>query len=198
MSCIKDITQDITYSCGFKAIQGLEKKALLVNRAHIDFSAIVRNANGTVITALPLLAGKTAYIVDDIKNLNTVSSEFVSGDSDNGHKHSFLARFHNLDENALANINALTNGAELVVITETKFKGNAQKSAFKIFGLDLGMKMSEGKYSSNENKATYTFTLSSEDGYEEPKPFYFWLETDYSTTKKKYDRKLTPPAPKTP
>ena len=190
MSCDPKLGGDITFDCTDKPIQGLERKSLLINRSSIDWAAITKDPTGTIITSLPLLAGETAYVVDNIKNLNNATSTFVVGDADNGHKHAFTGRFYNVDAAALANINSFQDEGEFVLITETKYKGSDMQSAFKIFGLDVGMKMSEGVYDANANKGAYTFTLSNEDGMEEPTAFYIWLETDYATTKPRFDAKL--------
>lgn len=195
MACIKKITVPIVYDCDNKPIAGLETRALMANRADIDFAAIVRSADGTTITNLPMIGAAVGFPIDDIKNLNNANSEFVKGEMDNAHKHSFLGRIFNLDPASLVTVNALADGAEVVIIVESKYKGTDQASAFKIFGLDVGLTMQEGKYGSGENKGVYTFTVGSEDGYEEPKALYFWLEGaaspgTYAETKTRFDAAL--------
>jgi len=187
--CITQITGDIIQDCLEKPIAGIEGKGVLINRADIDFASVVRNAEGTIITALPLLPGKTGYAIDNIKNLNYVGAELVVGDTDNSFKQSYSSRFPRVDEKGLQNINAMING-EFVFVQERKDKGSDLTTAFIVVGLDVGLKITEGKYTTNENKGAFTFVLANEDGFEEPVLFYFLNETDYATTKPRYDAKF--------
>ena len=181
---------DILFDCDNQSTQGLEKQSLLILREDIDFTGITFDAENVTITSFPLLSAKTGVFVESNKNTNSASSEFVKGDVLNGNNHSFTGRFFNLDATSLDSINSMQCDQDFVMIVPTKYKGANGAAGFKVLGLDVGMKMQEGRWASEEEKGTYIFTIGSEDGYEEPKPLYLWLETDYATTKTRFDAKL--------
>lgn len=191
MSCLKNLTANITYdSCtpANKAKGGLETTAVIINRSEIDFASATQT--GATLTNISLDAGKTGFSIDWIKQLGVSASEIAITDSLDGFSHSFACRIFGTSAADAERMKELLEG-EFVVIVETKFKGTNQESAFKVFGFENGLKVSEGSYTSNENDGSQLFTLASVEGYLESYPYLIWKETSYATTKTKFDNKLS-------
>lgn len=193
MSCINKITGGISYNKSQKPVAGIECKAILVNRDSIDQASLAYDATTGVLTNLSLKSGEVAYNVDNLKQLNVAGSEFTASDSGiNTHSNSFLGRIYNLDATGVKFVEELGD-ASLVLVVERKAKGDGT-SAFIVLGLENGMVQTEGTYSSAENNGMYVFTIASEEGFGESKPITIWNETDYATTKAKFDNLLAVPA----
>lgn len=193
MSCVRKIAGSINYDCANKSKAGIEAKALVFNRSDIDLTALTKGVDGVTVTNISLKSGAVAYEIDNLKQVNSVGSDFVKNDNGiNTYSNKFLGRVYQLDAMGVARVAELGEADGLVVIVETKAKGTDNASAFKIFGLDQGMTKSEGAYTSNAEGGSYVFTIASEEGYEEDVPFYIWTETDYASTKAKFDNLLAP------
>jgi hypothetical protein len=191
MSCLKNLTANITYdSCtpANRAKAGLETTAVIINRSDIDFASVTQT--GATLTNISLDSGKTGFSIDWIKQLGVSASEIAITDSLDGFSHSFACRIFGTSAADAERMKELLEG-EFVVITETKFKGTNQESAFKVFGFENGLKVSEGTYSSAENDGAMLFTLSSVEGYLESFAYLIWKETNYAATKTKFDNKLS-------
>ena len=190
MACNKKITADIAYDCLDAPLKGLDgSKAVLINYDDVDFSASTM-ADGAV-SALVLKAGTIGYDISWYKELGSVTSSYAANAEDvDGFSHSFIARLSNSSTaNSLA-ANELKNGRFLVVV-ETSYKGVAQAEAFKVYGFDSGMELSEMTQSSNENSGSILFTLATREGTVERFPFGVYFDTDYATTKAEFDGKFT-------
>jgi hypothetical protein len=59
-----------------------------------------------------------------------------------------------------------------------------------VLGFNSGLVASSDTWNANENDGVEIFELSSLDSFEEPKPYYTLLETDYATTKAAFDNKF--------
>ncbi|HRE77113.1 MAG TPA: hypothetical protein PLL09_04725 [Flavobacterium sp.] len=185
--CLKKLTQNITYdSCtpALRAKTGLETKAVIINRSDLDFTAITES--GATVTNLSLMSGATGYSINWVKQLGNTASAYSVNDGLDTYNHSFICRVFGQSASDAEIIKELGEG-EFLVVVETKFKGVDQKDAYKIFGLESGLKKSEGTFSSIENDGSYVFTLSSVEGFGESYPYKVYLETDYTTTKTKFD-----------
>ncbi|MCG2611504.1 hypothetical protein LZZ90_08285 [Flavobacterium sp. SM15] len=190
MSCIGKLTANIAYDCtpANRAKGGLETSAVLINRADIDWTSVTQS--GATVTNVSLMSGATGYGIEWIKQLGTVGSEVSINDGLDTFTHNFAGRIFGSGADDAERMKELLEG-EYVVIVETKFKGTGNVDAFKVFGLENGLKMSEGTYSSAENDGALLFTLASVENYGESYPFLIWNETNYSTTKAKFDNKLS-------
>lgn len=190
MSCIGKLTANIAYDCtpANRAKGGLETSAVLINRADIDWTSVTQT--GATVTNISLMSGATGYSIEWIKQLGTVGSEVSINDGLDTFTHNFAARIFGSGADDAERMKELLEG-EYVVIVETKFKGTSNADAFKVFGLENGLKMSEGTYSSTENDGALVFTLASVENYGESYPFLIWNETNYTTTKAKFDNKLS-------
>lgn len=187
MSCVTKITNNIAYDCtpAQRAKAGLESKAVIINRADIDLTALT--VSGASVTNLSLVSGATGYSIEWIKQLSNTASEFAANDSGTDlFNHSFIGRIFGQNASDAERVRELKDG-EFVMVVETKFKGTDNASAYKVFGLESGLKMSEGTYTSLENDGAFLFTLSSVEGYGESYPYQVWSEGTYSVNKAKFD-----------
>ncbi|MDG3581772.1 hypothetical protein [Galbibacter pacificus] len=190
MSCLNKLTSNITYDCttGTRAKGGLEGKAVIINKADIDLQALTQS--GSTVTNLSLNAGESGYDISWVKQLGSASSTFAVNDGLDSFTHAFLCRVFGSSAEDAERIKELSEG-EFVVVVETKYKGEDNADAFKVYGLENGLKMSEATMNSTENDNSMLFTLSSLEGFGEQYPYLVFLETDYSTSKAKFDDKFS-------
>lgn len=187
MSCINKLTANISYDCSSenRAKSGLETKAVIINAVDIDKTALTQS--GSTVTNLSLLSGTTGFSISWIRQLGSTGSEVVLNDSGlDSFSHSFACRVFGQSAEDAERIKELLEG-EFVLVVETKFKGTSNADAYKIFGLENGLKMAEGSFTSLENDGSFVFTLKSQEGFGESYPYKIFLETNYSTTKAKFD-----------
>ena len=186
-NCIKNVTANITYDCNtpaLRAIAGLETKAVILNRSDIDRTSLTRS--GSTVTNLNLVSGATGYEITWVKQLANTNSEFSVNDGLDTFTHAFECSVFGQTAADAERIKELSV-SELVMVVETKFKGVNNADSYKIFGLEQGMRMSEGKFTSLENDGGFKFKLSSVENFGESYPWLVYLETNYTTTKTKVD-----------
>lgn len=186
MSCINKLTANISYDCtsANRAKGGLETKAVLINTADIDLTALTMS--GSTVTNLTLKSGATGHEIGWIKQLGNTASEFSVNDGLDTFSHSFACRVFGQGAADAERIKELAEG-EFVVVCETKYKGTASVDAYKVFGIENGMKMSEGSFTSLENDGSFLFTLSSVENFGESYPYRIFLETSHTASKTKFD-----------
>ena len=181
------ITQNISYDCtpAGRAKAGLESKAVIINKSDLDLTALT--VSGASVTNLSLASGSTGYSIEWIKQLANTASEYVANESGvDTYSHSFVGRIFGQTAADAERAKELKDG-EFVVIVESKFKGADNLSAYKVFGLENGLRMSEASFTSLENDGAFLFTLASVEGYGESYPYQVWSEGTYVTNKAKFD-----------
>lgn len=185
-NCIQKLTSNIAYDCRTtnRAKGGLETKAVLINVADLDLTAITQS--GATVTNLALKSGATGYEIGWIKQLANTASEFSVNDGLDTFNHSFAARVFGQGADDAEIIKQLAEG-EFVVCVETKFKGTGNVDSYKLFGLENGLRMSEGSFTSLENDGSFLFTLSSVENFGESYPYKVYLEGTYVASKAKFD-----------
>ncbi|KIO50948.1 hypothetical protein [Flavobacterium hibernum] len=186
MSCINKVTANIAYDCSTsnRAKGGLESKAVLINTIDIDRTALTQS--GGTVTNLTLKSGSTGFEIGFIKQLGNTAAEFTINDGLDSFKQSFACRVFGQSSADAERIKELSQG-EFVMVVETKFKGTNNVDAYKVFGIDNGLKMSEGTFSSIENDGSFVFKLSSVDGFGEEYAYKTYLEGTYAATKAKFE-----------
>jgi hypothetical protein len=185
MACEGLITTDILNDCDNPTVGGLETNVVLINEDDIDITATTYDpVNPLIITNLQLLSGKTGYLLQGVKQVNSDSYEVVKKEFGvDKWKHIFSGVILNP---SAANKNQLYNmsqGSKFVVVVERKWKGEDNEEAFEVLGIKSGLELITATYNSKENDGAIPFTLESTEGFEEPKPACTLLETDYTTTK---------------
>lgn len=184
MACDGLITADILYDCDNAPIGGLETDVLLFNVADIDVDAITFDAgNSDIVTNFQLLSGKTGFLLQGVKQINSASSELVKKEfSSDKHKHVFNGVVLNVSAANKQQINIMSEGSKYVAIIDRKWKGDSNADAFLILGLESGLELLTATWNSNENDGVLQFSLESTEGFEEPRLPNTLLETDYATT----------------
>ena len=188
IDCIEKIIGNIGYDCSRegRAKAGLETRAVILNKSDLDLTAVT--SSGSVVTNITLESGATGYYCDWILKQGNNTAAFVAGENTAPiFNHSFLARIHGTGAQDAERARELGNG-EFEIVTQTKWKGTDNVEAYKVFGFDSGMKMSELTYSANENDGSMLFTLSSvENGGGETYPFMIYNEGSYAANKARFD-----------
>lgn len=192
MACTGLIDADILFNCEDASIAGLEVDVIIANRADVDITALTYDASNKLIaTNFQLKAGKTGYLIQGVKQTNSSTHELVIKETSNDKvKHVFNGIILTPSAANKLQLQNMKDGGDFVIITEKKWKGTDDLDAFEILGLDSGLKLTASNYSSNENDGSITFSLTSVDGYEEPKYPLTLLETDYATTKTAFGNKF--------
>lgn len=182
--CIKLLSKDLGFDCDDK-VKGVEKRLLLINRQDIDFAGTQIENNK--ITSLILKNEKKAYSIDYLNDTHvSVSTKPEFSDEDfNGHKHSIGIKIYGKTPEDYEQIDALVDGAELVAVVENK---GANDNAFEVYGFYMGLVATEGE--GRTNGGVYSLTIATPSNYKEPKSVLKWLETDFATTKARFDKKL--------
>lgn len=186
MECINKLTANIDYDCtpANRAKGGLESSAVIINVGDIDRTALTQT--GATVSNLSLNAGSTGFQISWIKQLGNSATEFTVNDGLDTFKHSFACRVFGQAASDAERIKELSQG-EFVVVVETKFKGTGNVDSYKVYGLESGLKMSEGSATSLENDGSFIFTLSSVENFGETYPFQTYLEGTYAASKAKFD-----------
>ena len=184
MACEKEISGSFELDCTKIPTKGIVQSVTIMNTADIDKSAVVFTDDVT-IEDLPLKAGgKRAYLMDGVKNLLNAQATFVpSDDTFDGWNHTLVSYIADLNPDNLEQLKALTNGAEITAIVQTKYAGadGTGSSEYKVLGYDVGMVLTEGVYDANENGGL-PFTLANKDGYENAQFPYAFFKTSDSVT----------------
>ncbi|MGQ2984857.1 hypothetical protein [Flavobacterium sp.] len=187
MSCDIRLLNNIGFDCSKPAKAGLETKALLINRADIDKTALT--LSGAAVTNISLTSGATAYSIGWVKQLGSTASSFVANENGlNKFSHTFNCRIFGQGVEDAHRVAELANG-EYVLVVQTKW-GAGTDEAFKIYGLTSGLFMTEGAQNSGESDASFTFVLASQEGFEEQYHQYIWKEGTYAAMKAKFDARL--------
>jgi len=186
MSCNKKITNDILFDCTATGVSGIDNgTAVLINVTDIDLAATT--VSGATISDLVLNAGSTGYKLEWYKQLASATSTFApDAEAVDGFQHAFIGRMTAPTAESAERANELKNGRFIVVI-ETSFKGAGNADAFKVYGYETGLELSELTNSTAENAANLLFTLSTREGSYEQYPYAVFSETDYATSKAAFE-----------
>jgi hypothetical protein len=181
------LSANISYDCStaHRAIGGLDGgKAVLINKSDIDLTALTQS--GATVTNLTLKSGSKGYEIGWIKQLGNTATEFSVNDGIDTFNHSFACRVFGQSATDAERIKELSTG-EFVLVVATKFGGNANVDKFKVFGIESGLRMTEGSASSLENDGSFLFKIGSVENFGESYPYNIYLEGTYAASKVKYD-----------
>lgn len=183
---------DFVLSCDDKAQGGLENDVLLINRSDVDYSAITYNvSNKNIVTNFQLKSGKTGYLLQGVKQVNSTSFELVKQEfSFDTFKHMFNGVVLTPSSANKEQAEKLASGGKYVVIVNRKYKGASNADAFEIYGLQSGLELETMTYNSKENNGVISFALASAEGEDETSLPKTLLETDYDTTLTAFEAKF--------
>lgn len=192
MACDGLLTSDILFDCDNAMVGGIEVNVLLFNHKDIDKSAVTFSAtNKMVMTNFQLKASKTGFLFQGVKQVNSASFELVKKEfGPDKFKHIFAGTILNFSAENKERLMEMSEGSKYAVMLELKWKGALAVDAFQLFGYESGLELNVATFGTNVNDAVITIELSSADGYEEAKPAFTVLETDYETTLTAYGNKF--------
>jgi hypothetical protein len=185
-NCDPKLTADMLYDCADKPKKGLDGgRAVIINYDDIDRAG--STVDGAKITDLVLKAGTTGFAAEWFKDLASANSAFAPSTEDvDGFLQNFLTRIQNASAGGAERAAELSQG-RFVFACETRYKGAANVEAFKVFGWENGLKLSEMTYDTLANSGSLLYTVASEEGSTETYPFNVFLEADYATSKATFD-----------
>ena len=150
--------------CAKLPVKGYERRAVLINREDIDFSAVETSETyANVITALGLKPGKTGYEVYQMGStpFTGTNAALESNDYFKSVTKNLVIAVINNDRDVAGNfVDPLLNG-EFVAIVERKDKGADKNSAFEIIGYHNGLTLTALDENANGdyyNGGLYTLT----------------------------------------
>lgn len=188
--CDELISMAIQKDCDNPLIQGYEREGVIINRQDIDFALLQFSAtNKNIITSIPLKTGKLGYKVIQVGDTPFADStsklaKGKAGGSATHELHIIIPDKGPTISNKI--IDPIMNG-EFVMILENKDKhlfadANPGDSAFRVFGLHNGLKMTEGTeepYSDDTMSGT-AITLQETNA---PQSAVYLYSTSYAATK---------------
>lgn len=190
------ITANIAFDYNDRPLKGLDGgRAILINYAEIDFASTPRIAAAT-LPALTLTAGgSVAFEIQWYKELASSNSTFTpNAEQVDGFAHAFVGRMSNSSA-ANAELAKELKDGRFAIIVETKYKGaddSDSLDAYKVYGFDSGLRLTEMTYNSNENEGGILFTLATPEGMSEQFPFHTLYVTDATATAAYVTALLTP------
>lgn len=185
-NCAPKLTADVLYDCADKPKKGLDGgKAIIINWDDVDRSGSTVTA--AIISDLVTKSGTSGFAAEWFKDLASANSAFAPNTEDvDGFLHNFLCRIPVSSAENAERARELSQG-RFIVVVETKYKGALDAEAFKVFGWESGVKLSEMTYNTLENSASMLYTVATEEGDTESYPYNVFLETDYATSKATFD-----------
>lgn len=192
MACEGILTGDILNDCVNAMVGGIEVDVLFFNHIDINKSACTFHATKeTLMTNFELKSGKTGFLVQGVKQVNSLKSELVKKELGiDKWKNTFSGVILNLSTENKDRLLEMSQGGKLAVMVQLKWKGSASADAFQLAGFDSGLELQTASWSSKENDGTFAFELASSEGYEETKPIITVLMTDYDTTETLFSNKF--------
>ena len=186
------LDSDFVLSCDDKARGGLENDILLFNRDDVDYSAITLDAsNKTICSNFQLKSGKTGYLLQGVKQVNSTSWETVPQEFGfDTVKHIFNGVILTPNSANKEQAEKLNSGGKYVIVVNRKYKGTNNADAFEIYGLSSGLGLESMTYNSKENNGIISFVLASLEGEDETGVPKTLLETDYATTLLAFEAKF--------
>ena len=150
--------------CSSVPAKGFEREALLINRSDIDWSGVTfDDSKKNVLSALPLLKGKKAYLIaqQGAQPFAGSTSSGVVGTYGNSVTKNFVFAYLKQDQDLSENLaDPILNG-EFVAVLRPKDKGEDNNSAFVVLGLHNGLQMSaleRDPYGDTFNGGLFTLT----------------------------------------
>lgn len=189
------VLNNLLYDCENKSVGGILQTVKLINRCDIDVSDWTKS-----ITPAPACAHTISYSGVDPLVLNGVTVQaipgkrllnagFTTSNTEYGWYYTHFLNLFNqgLTEQALCNIKAFGEGADVIAIVEQNAKGTDNLDAFLVYGWDTGLKLGDMTFDSNENNGNSIIPLTSLDPDLERFPPMVLRMTDYATTKTFFD-----------
>lgn len=185
--CDYKIARGVSANCEAPSVQGARNTGYIINSEDIDTDNIeyAEGSEGTVVESLPLKAGAQAYEIYVPGNTPFTGTQtaMVEGTYRNKFEKTVsIAILDNGPEVSQKLITKLANGS-FVVILENKYQGADKKNTFEIYGLEQGLKMSEGTAEKYNDESEGGWLVSLRESNAPTAGVYFFNE-DIDTTRK--------------
>ena len=188
MDCSK-IIEDVLYECDNPPVAGIKQKVVLINKS--DILEVVKDndpSTGKHRATITLKEGKTGYFITGPEGSKIFTAGYtpnVADDQPTDFTQTVAVRVLNHGEKANILMNSLSQSGNVVAIV------SKEQGYYEIYGLDAGLKLTEGGSNSNENKGALSITLASKGIDTEPKTPYIYFDTDEATTEANFENKLS-------
>lgn len=188
-SCDYLLAAAIGSDCAKPQVGGIEADGCIMNRKDIDFASLARDSqNPSIVTNLALKTNKTGYPIVQIGNNPFSGSNIAFAAGSFKNKFNKVVSFLVYDHSPACThdiIDPLANG-EFVVILKNKFAGTDDKAKYEIFGLEAGLRQTEGTHDpfSEDTDGAWQVTLQETGA---PTSGVFLYKTDASTTEAAYE-----------
>ena len=186
-NCNSKLSKDILLDCADLPKQGVQNSgvAVLINFEDIDRTSTT--SSGATITDLVLESGTTGFKLDYYKQLAQGAGAYTpNAETIDGFSHSGILILPTQAAESAERSAELKDGLYVVVL-KTKYEGVDQKDAYKVFGFENGMALTELTTNTNENSGSILFTLTTEENAYETYPFNTFYETSFSASKASFD-----------
>ena len=176
MSCLTDITQDITNSCTNVPAAGLEVKAWAINR--VDVVWTIDGSNIVLLTAATMDGATVAYPITAVKKEGNAGFDGIFADNlPDSYSHNFSFQPYARDA---ASILALDSMDDIVIVVE--LKGPKTTGVFQVFGFETGLHLVTMAYRANDNNGIPTYEFATREGEGEKYSRRVFWDTDFDTT----------------
>lgn len=178
------ISLGAAYDCDDPISPGVSQRLILLNRYEID--VITYDVTVTsLITALTLLATKTGFAFEGIRQSLNPQYQFVPQNVSVGYDHQVDFLVFDISQEQKDNLENMALNKIAAIVENKNVPGNAN-SVFEVYGLGVGMEMQTNVRIPADPETNGAFSISlmtSPNEGKEPKMPQSWFATDYTTTK---------------
>lgn len=178
--CEKYITSDIVPDCANPLVKGVQREAVIINRA--DIEKITRDtSNSAIITALQLKSGKKGYKVIQLgkKPFNGTTTALQASDNGNAVNKVVTIRIVDAGPEISQNILSPLLNSDFVVVLRNNFVGADGKAKYEVLGAEQGLSVTAFDNDKYGEDPGYIIALTEEAA---PTPaIYLWSESEQAT-----------------
>lgn len=177
MSC-GDLLISSVLDCDNPLQGGVGGNSRLVLIQKSDISAVTYDANGN-ISGITLLAGKSAYSIDGVKqSLKPKYEKTTTSAGQTVYRHTADFFYFDYSQASKKNMERLGNGRYVAIFQNAK----GDEHAFEVLGIDVGLEVTELMRAPQENGGAVKIVLATPENEFEAKlpPTYF--DTDFATS----------------
>lgn len=181
--CNEGLYQGSEYCCGKPPQGGVSDRMILFNWDNLE--TIVVNPTTGAITDIVLKQNTKAYAFIGVNGSNIPQTTYTPTTFLPQYDHQIQFLAFDTTQKAKTNYQTLALKPVICIIEKTKGKTQGGDDSFEVFGLGVGMLLSDLQYlpADPENGGVYQITVKSNDNKakESELPKSFW-DTDYATT----------------
>lgn len=177
-ACSGSLAADILNDCAAKPVGGTEQVVYLFNRN--ELTATVDGTNANLVTALAVTLTKRGYKLTGFRKNMNAGADIIVSDTSPKKWNQFFSFFQ--WGVLAADVNAIDNLDDVVVVYESKSKGTSSAGAFHMLGYPGGLFVSGDTKRVNDADGTRSIELTNLAGSESVVSEHIVLSTNYATT----------------